>query len=268
MWSDRCNGAVASGVPSRQPRCQTPLRKCDERSTRGDLDEAVSGQGLDSLAVEIAQRTLGLGHEAQCLRTALAEGAFEAGLLAQGLVATASRWTRRRERTDAAARNARKADRCAEIHQRLARRRRKPVAGAFLDSAHVRVHRQDFPAERKVLDCRRGVGPNAGKLPQIFGPALSSDLLRGAMQIQAAAVVAEPLPGPDDLRRTSGRQCYHRRPPLQPGEVTRDHALDLRLLQHHLRDKDRVRISRPPPGEVASAFREPGKQGGLHRPGL
>jgi hypothetical protein len=40
------------------------------------------GQGVDSLTVEIAQRTLGLGHEAQRSRTALAERAFEAGLLA------------------------------------------------------------------------------------------------------------------------------------------------------------------------------------------
>ena len=142
------------------------------------------------------------------------------------------------------------------------------MARPFLDAAHVRVHRQDFTAERKVLDRRRGVRPNAGKLPQIFRPALGSDLLCCAMQIQAAAVVAEPLPFPDDVRRRRGRECCHCRPPLQPSEVTRDHALDLRLLQHHFRDEDRVRVVRPPPRQVASVLGEPGEQGGLHRPGL
>ena len=41
----------------------------------------------------------------------------------------------------ATTRDARKADRRAEIHQRLPGRGGEAVASAFLDAAHVRVHR-------------------------------------------------------------------------------------------------------------------------------
>src|SRR6266516_4105966 len=62
--------------------CQTPSRKCDERSAGSDFDQAVLGQGFDSVAVELPQRTLGLCNESQRLRAALAEGALETRLLA------------------------------------------------------------------------------------------------------------------------------------------------------------------------------------------
>ena len=62
--------------------CQTPSRKCDERSTGSDFDQAVLGQGFDSFAVELPQRTLGLCDESQRLRAALAERAFESRLFA------------------------------------------------------------------------------------------------------------------------------------------------------------------------------------------
>ena len=142
------------------------------------------------------------------------------------------------------------------------------MAGAFLDAVHVGVDRQDVSPEREVPDRRRRVRPDAGELGEIVRPALGRDLLRGTMEIQAAAVVAEPLPLPDDVRRRSSGERCDCRPPLQPGEITRDHALDLRLLQHHLRDEDRVRVLRPPPWQVASVLCKPGEQGGLHRPGL
>jgi hypothetical protein len=56
---------------------QTPLRKCDERSTGRDLDEAVLGQGVDGFAVEVGQRALGFRNQSQRLRSPLPERAFE-----------------------------------------------------------------------------------------------------------------------------------------------------------------------------------------------
>jgi len=87
-------------------------RKCDECSTVGDFDQAVLGQRFDGFPIELAQGTLGLCNETQRPRAALAERAFETRLLAQRLVAPASGRTRRRERADSAARNARQAHRC------------------------------------------------------------------------------------------------------------------------------------------------------------
>jgi len=142
------------------------------------------------------------------------------------------------------------------------------MAGAFLYAAHVGVDRQDVSPEREVPDCRSGVRPDAGELGEIVWPALGRDLLCGTMEIQPATVVAEPLPFTDHVRRRRCRERCHCRPPFQPGEITRNHALDLRLLQHHLRDEDRVRVLRPPPWQVASVLCKPGEQGGLHRPGL
>ena len=67
-----------------------------------------------------------------------------------------------------------------------------------------------------------------------------------AMEAQRPPVVAEALPLPDRVRRRGGGERRDCRPPLEPGEVARDDAVDLRLLEHDLRDEDRVRVARPP----------------------
>jgi hypothetical protein len=58
MWLSRCSGAVSPVSLFATAWCRTWLRKCDECSTRGDLDEAVLGEGFDGFAVEFAQRLL------------------------------------------------------------------------------------------------------------------------------------------------------------------------------------------------------------------
>src|SRR4029077_2914881 len=83
--------AFPSGATAATSRCRTWSRKCDELSTGLDLDEAVPGQGLDCLRVEVLQWTSGLGDQAQRLRSTLAERALERGLLALRFVATAPR---------------------------------------------------------------------------------------------------------------------------------------------------------------------------------
>src|SRR5437867_10633388 len=86
---------------------------------------------------------------------------------------------------------------------------------------------------------------------QVVGPAVRDDLTGGTVQVEGAAVVAESLPGADRVTRRRGRERLRARPAVEPGQVIRDHALRVRLLEHHLRDEDRVGIARAPPGKVA-----------------
>ena len=77
---------------------------------------------------------------------------------------------------------------------------------------------------------------------------------------QRAPVVAEPDPRAQHVRHRRRRQRRRRRPALQPRLVARDHARDLRLLEHHLRDEDRVGVRGPPPRQVAAVRRVPVEQ--------
>ena len=97
------------------------------------------------------------------------------------------------------------------------------MSRAFLDAAHVRVHRQDVTAEREVRHSRSRVRPDARQLRQVSRPAVRRDLPRGAMQVQAATVVPEPLPFPNHRRR---RRLRERRRPsatvrATPGSAAR-----------------------------------------------
>jgi hypothetical protein len=218
--------------------------------------------------VEVAQRLLRIRDEPQRLCAALPERAFVTGLLPQRLVASPTRTAAGSERTHPAARDPRETHGGAQVHEGLRGRGRKAVPRPFLHSAHVRVDGQDILAQREVANCRGGVRPDSRELRQILRPALRRHLLCGAVKVEAAPVVAQSLPGTNDVRHRRRGEGFGRRPALQPLEVPREDPLDLRLLQHDLRDENRVRISRPSPGQVAAVLCEPGEQGGLHGSGL
>ena len=95
-------------------------------------------------------------------------------------------------------------------------------------------------------------------------PAVACDLLRRAVKADGAAVVPEPLPGADHVAGGRGGERLDGRPALEPGEVARDDPVDLGLLQHHLGDEDRVRVTCPAPREIASGAPEPLDQELLH----
>src|SRR4051812_19988816 len=124
----------------------------------------------------------------------LAERALEPRLLAQRLVTATSRGTQVGQWTFAAARDARQADRGAEIEERLRAGGVERLTGALLHPADVRVDRQHVSGEREVADRRRGVRADAGQRGQIVGPAAGGDDARRAMEVERAAVVAESLP--------------------------------------------------------------------------
>src|SRR5207245_6592010 len=127
-------------------------------------------------------------------RAALPERALERAVLPQRLVAGAARGAGVRERADAAAWDPSQADGGAEVEQRLRAGGIEGLAGALLDAAHVRVDRQHVAAEREVPDRRCGVRPDARQLRQVVRPPVDGDCAGGAVEVDRAAVVAEPLP--------------------------------------------------------------------------
>ena len=153
----------------------------------------------------------------------------------------------RAQRACVAARDPGQADRRAEIHQRLGGRARECSAGAPLDALDVDVAREHVLVEREVPKRRGGVRADTGEHGEVRRPSGGRDVARRAVERERAAVVAEALPLDDDVTRRGGRQGCSARPPPEPPLVPRDDTLDLRLLQHHLADEDRVRISRPAP---------------------
>jgi len=131
------------------------------------------------------------------------------------------------------------------------------VAGALLHSTHVDVDGQDVAAVRETGDRVGGVPADAGQLREVVGPPMRRDLLRGAVQVERAPVVAEPLPLADHVGGRGRSERVDGRPALEPGPPPRHDAVDLRLLCHDFRDQDRVRISRLPPREIARVFPVP-----------
>ena len=164
------------------------------------------------------------------------------------------------ERADAAARHTREADGRAEVEERL---RAGAVEARPVRSCTRRTFVSTGSTSRpnaKFADGGRGVRPDAGQLGQVVGPTVLGDHARGAVEVDGAPVVAESLPLDDHVRGRRGRERRRGRPALEPPEVARDDAVDLRLLEHHLADKDRVWILRPAPRKVASVPGIPGEK--------
>ena len=86
-------------------------------------------------------------------------------------------------------------------------------------------------------------GPMPGSSVRSSGQPRSATSARRAVQMTRAPVVAESLPRDDHVRGRSGGERLDGGPALEPATPARDHAVDLRLLQHHLRDEDRVRVA-------------------------
>ena len=137
--------------------------------------------------------------------------------------------------------------------------------------AHVGVHRPDGPAEGDCSDRPGRIWPHAGQGLQVSetggDPAVEpfDDLTRGLPQAQRAPVVAEPLPGAQDVRgRRRGedldrREARHEPHPGLPG------ASGLRLLGHRLRDEDRVGVGGRAERERPGAAGVPGENGVAER---
>jgi len=236
----------------------------DEHPVALDDDQTVAGERPDDGWVEVLDALGSVEDEAENRRPPLAERAGEWRLPARGLVACAARRARLGQGTCFATRDPRQADGCAEIHQRLSRAAREPPACAALDTLDVHVAGQHVVAEGEVPESRSGVGPDPRELGQIGGPAVGCDPTSRALERDRATVVPEPLPLADDVGGGGRGERSGRRPSFEPALVSRYDAVHLGLLQHHFADKDRVRVPRASPREVAAGCVVPGEEQLLH----
>ena len=83
---------------------------------------------------------------------------------------------------------------------------------------------------------------------------LAGNLLRAAVQISRARVIAQATPQPQHLVQVSGGQCQHIRKALQEAGVIVQHRAHLRLLQHDLGQPNAVRVAGVLPGQRAAAM--------------
>jgi len=89
---------------------------------------------------------------------------------------------------------------------------------------------------------------------------LADKLTGSSVQLASSTVIAQALPGPQDVRLSGRSQVGHGRKPLQKSlEIVAD-PLDLGLLQHDLADPDAVGITGPPPGQIPARPAVPGEQ--------
>ena len=227
------------------------LGRAGGRRSPSTRDEPVAGERLDGLASS-SRLPRRLGDEPQQRGAALPERALEARLLAQRLVPAAAR------RTGSASGQA--PQRGMRARQTVAPRSISACAHSGRELVPVRscTRRTFVSTGQHRLARARSCGsprPCRGRRPAVRSGRPASRArrsARGAVQAERAPVVAEPLPLADHVRRRTRRERLGRRPALEPGEPARDHALDLRLLQHHLADEDRVRIARLPPRQIAT----------------
>ena len=139
--------------------------------------------------------------------------------------------------------------------------------GALDDAADVDVDRQNRAAQGETGDGDGGVAADAREPGEVFGPAITDDGFSGPVEIDGSPVVAQALPGADNLRAAGGCEADCRGPALHPLRPALDDAGYLRLLQHDLGDEHRPGVARTPPGQISPGRRVPLEQQALRRHG-
>ena len=199
----------------------------------------------------------------------------------------------RPQRAGVAAGVARRADGGPELHQRLVPVARPlaveellgavvvrpvlPVLGAAQGeeagehSADVAVDDGQRQAVRDREDGARGVEAHAGhgqrglERPREAPAVALGHVLRAAVEVARAVVVAEPRPGGEDLllrllgERLQGGEA------LQERLVVGSRRLHRGLLEHDLGDPDAVGVRRPAPRELAPVAVVPAQEGAPRR---
>ncbi len=106
-----------------------------------------------------------------------------------------------------------------------------------------------------------GITTEPGEMLERAGKRPVADGLGGGVEIARASVVAETLPGVQDVGLLGAREAFNIREALEPRSIIREHGRDLGLLEHDLGDEDGVGVLRLAPGEVTAVFAIPGEEG-------
>lgn len=146
--------------------------------------------------------------------------------------------------------------------------RRLKIEEAGEDAGDIRIDGGHGLVEREGGDGSGGVGSDAGqgadggRIGGEMASVIRDDGSGGAMEIAGAGVIAEALPCMEDVRPGSGGEGLERREESHPAVKVGDHRCDLGLLEHDLRDQNRIRVPRGAPGEIASVAGEPAAECG------
>src|SRR6266852_313385 len=133
-------------------------------------------------------------------------------------------------------------------------------------SPHVRVHEGGVLPMRESQDGPGRVPAYPAKAKQLRAPvgeppAVARHRLAGdAVQVLRAAIVAERIPGARHVAGAGARELLEGRIATEELTILGDDAVDLRLLEHDLRDEDAIRIAGPAPRKVATVSGVPGEQ--------
>ena len=176
-------------------------------------------------------------------------------------------------RADVAFRFVRQANECAQIDKRGIKTRcmasgnkfcgaipeffaadRRIDRGAHVKQASeqargIRFDNRNRLMKSKSRDCVRRIAANARQFANrrdIAGKAPPVSILHnlgGGMKIPGAVVIAEALPGVENIVLRSACDRSKVRKSAKPFIIMRDHGGDLGLLKHELGDEDRVRIA-------------------------
>jgi tripartite-type tricarboxylate transporter receptor subunit TctC len=290
---------------------EAPPRRLAARRTRHRCE------GIGLVEVVRPRRRRHLGHAAEqagrrtCAHKDVAVGAHqhERGAASQpplvlrtldreGLrIAAPARGAGREPRAQDTARLLRRADRGAEVHQRLGEIARPPrrhqrlharadvrLGGrqGGLDREQSRHHPLDIAVDRRGAgtegdrgDGGRRVGTDAGqvgkfRLARRKMPAVTRHHRSGAgVQVARAGVVAKPGPELEHVIEIRGSERAHVRPALRETLVIGGDRLHRRLLQHDLGQPDTVGIRRlarlRPPRQPATMTVVPGQKTGRRR---
>jgi hypothetical protein len=155
----------------------------------------------------------------------------------------------------------------------------KQLPGRFLpgistDAKQPGQHPNDVPVEHRhrlvegnAADRPRAIAAHPRQRQEIFAPLgdlspmPSHDATGGLLQMTGPPVIAQAFPEfqhPLRRRVRQGCGCWQLPHPALP--VRNDRA-DLGLLQHDLRDPDRIRIPRPSPRQITGLAGKPGDEG-------
>src|SRR5687768_328548 len=124
------------------------------------------------------------------------------------------------------------------------------------DALHVSVQDRGALAESKGSYGGRRRSSDAGQLLDLDGRRRETairDELGGGVQVAAPGVVAEAAPKAQHLVLRRPGKTLHGRKAAQEALVIGNDGRDLRLLQHHFRKPDPVRIASALPGQIAPA---------------
>ena len=151
------------------------------------------------------------------------------------------------------------ADVCADFCVR----RSPPSPGE--DPRDVRVDHRHVALERERQDGPRRVRADSGQRQECIERVRQASAVRrrhpdgGLVEMLGASRIPQTLPPAQHVAERRSRASLGCREHTEERLPLRNHAIDLRLLQHHLGDEDPPRITLAPPRKIAHSRNTPGE---------